>query len=207
MTSVNPQASLSATAAAPAQTRQIQGFQEDSSFEAKRPGYGLPCANCKTYYAADLTSCPVCRSAQRVSPLASLQKIVPAEQLPDLKQIEAERERFLRDLNGQIVATPLAPEQASPAAHCTRPEKHLNSPVPAAVCQSCFDELQHRVDVLEAALHIDLREAAQIIYDAVWADTTDPSKTYQNAAQALLIELRRRSALTYDFGQLRAPVN
>lgn len=207
MTSVNPQASLAAAAAAPAQARQIQSFQEDSSFETKQPGYGLPCANCKTYYAADLTSCPVCKSAQRVSPPASLQSVVPSEQLPDPKQIEAERERFLGDLNGQIVATPLAPEQASPAAHCTRPEKHLNSPVPATVCQSCFDELQHRVDVLEAALHIDMREAAQIIYDAVWADTSDPSKTYQNAAQALLIELRRRSALTQEFGQLRSPFN
>ena len=207
MTSVNPQTSLSAAAAAPAQARQIQGFQEDASSEAKRPGYGLPCANCKTYYAADLSSCPVCRSAQRVSPLASLQKIVPAEQLPDPKQIEVERERFLSDLNGKILATPLAPEQAAPAAHCTRPEKHLNSAVPATVCQSCFDELQHRIDVLEAALHIDRREAAKIIYDAVWADTSDPSKTYQNAAQALLIELRRRSALTHDFGQLRPPLN
>lgn len=142
-----------------------------------------------------------------MSPLASLQSIVPAERLPDPKQIAAERERFLSDLNGEIIATPLAPEQPSPAAHCIRPEKHLNSPVPATVCQSCFDELLHRVDVLEAALHIDMREAAQIIYDAVWADTSDPGKTYQNAAQALLIELHRRSALIHDYGQLRPPLN
>jgi hypothetical protein len=38
------------------------------------------------------------------------------------------------------------------------------------------------VDVCEAALHIDLKEAAQIVYDAVWADPSDPSKTYINAA-------------------------
>ncbi|HZQ17208.1 MAG TPA: hypothetical protein VFA90_00690 [Terriglobales bacterium] len=208
MASMNPQSSAVATA--PALARRVVAFQENSlctESAEKHAGYGLPCANCKTYYTADLTVCPVCKSPQRVSPVAALHKTAPAEQLPDPKQIEAERERFMSDLNGQIVATPLAPEQASPAAHCTRPEKHLSSPVPATVCQSCFDELQQRVDVLEAALHIDMREAAQIIYDAVWADTSDPGKTYQNAAQALLIELRRRSALTHDYGHLRPPLN
>jgi hypothetical protein len=83
----------------------------------------------------------------------------------------------------------------------------LNSPAPADVCQVCFDESQERVDVLEAAMHMDIRDAAQIVYDAVWADTSDPSKTYQNAAQALLIELRRRSAIVQVFGQLQPPVN
>ena len=29
--------------------------------------YGLPCARCKAYYAADLTACPVCKSTERVS--------------------------------------------------------------------------------------------------------------------------------------------
>jgi hypothetical protein len=28
--------------------------------------YGLPCAKCGTYYAADLQSCPICRCADRV---------------------------------------------------------------------------------------------------------------------------------------------
>jgi hypothetical protein len=91
--------------------------------------------------------------------------------------------------------------------HCDRREKHPNSPAPANICQSCYDELQERVDVLEAAMHMDIREASQIVYDAVWADTSDPSKTYQNAAQALLIELRRRSAITQVFGQLQPPIN
>jgi len=35
--------------------------------------YGLPCANCRTYYVADLTSCPICGSEERVSPNISLQ--------------------------------------------------------------------------------------------------------------------------------------
>ena len=28
---------------------------------AKRAGYGLPCANCGTYYAADESACPICK--------------------------------------------------------------------------------------------------------------------------------------------------
>jgi len=60
--------------------------------------------------------------------------------------------------------------------------------------------LQERVDVCEAALHIDLKEAAQIIYDAVWADPSDPSKTYTNAASALISELRKRSGVSSLLG-------
>ncbi|HKW16731.1 MAG TPA: hypothetical protein VJO35_04405 [Terriglobales bacterium] len=207
MASATPPDSTIAAAAAPARVRQIEGFQENLSVSPARTGYGLPCANCKTYYPADLTTCPVCNSPQRVSPAAVLHKVAPAEQLRDPKQIEEERDHFLRDLNAQVIATPLAPESHAPAAHCTRPEKHPNSPAAANICQSCYDELQHRVDVLEAALNIELHEAAQIIYDAVWADTSDPGRTYQNAAQALLIELRRRSAITQVFGQLQPPIN
>jgi len=49
--------------------------------------------------------------------------------------------------------------------------------------------------VLEAALLMDLKEASQVIYDAVWADTSDSHKTYSNAAQALLNEVRRRAGM------------
>ncbi len=34
--------------------------------------YGLPCANCRAYYPAELTACPVCRCAERVLPTAAL---------------------------------------------------------------------------------------------------------------------------------------
>jgi hypothetical protein len=30
--------------------------------------YGLPCANCRAYYPANLKACPVCTSVERVSP-------------------------------------------------------------------------------------------------------------------------------------------
>jgi len=48
-----------------------------------------------------------------------------------------------------------------------------------------------------------LKEAAQIVYDAVWADSSDPGKTYENAAHALLTELRRRSGVTPTFGLMK----
>ncbi len=60
---------------------------------------------------------------------------------------------------------------------------------------ACYERLQERLDICEAALHIDLKEAAQIIYEAVWADPNNPNKTYQNAAGALLAELRRRAGI------------
>ena len=148
----------------------------------------------------------MCKARQRVSAAEPLTTVAPAEQLPDPKQLEEERERFLQEFNSQVVAAPLPPDSPTPAMHCDRHEKHMNSPAPATVCQSCYDELQERVDVLEAAMHMDIREAAQIVYDAVWADTSDPSKTYQNAAQALLIELRRRSAITPDRLETRTGV-
>jgi hypothetical protein len=39
-----------------------------------RPGprpirYGLPCANCRLYYAAELIACPICNCGDRVFPL------------------------------------------------------------------------------------------------------------------------------------------
>jgi hypothetical protein len=78
---------------------------------------------------------------------------------------------------------------------CSLEENHQGGHEPAAICKSCYDHLQERADLMEAALHIDLKEAAQIIYDAVWSDPSDTSKTYQNAAQALLTELRKRSGI------------
>jgi hypothetical protein len=189
-------------AAAPARARDVKSETTD-----RRSGYGLPCAKCKTYYAADLPSCPVCKNPQRVSPIEPLTKVAPAEQLPDPEQLEKERERFLQEFNAQVITAALPPEPTSPAMHCNRHENHGNGPVSASICQACYDQLQERVDVLEAAMHMELHDAAQIVYDAVWADPSDPSKTYQNAAQALLIELRRRSAIPQIFGQLQPPVN
>ncbi len=131
----------------------------------------------------------------------------PVEHIPDPEQIEKERERFLKEMNSQVVASPLPADLPAAEQHCNRVENHSTSPEAASICQDCYDRLQERVDVLEAAMHIDLKDAAQIIYDAVWADPSDPSKTYANAAQALMSELRRRSGIPQVFGPLQPPMN
>ena len=170
----------------------------------KQTGYGMPCANCKTYYAADLKACPVCKAAERISPMAvPVRSTVSASELcPDPIALEEERERFLRDFKTQVFASQL-PITANGNLPCAHEENHPSGPEPAVVCQGCYDHLQERVDVLEAALHMDLKDAAQIVYDAVWADPSDATKTYENAAHALLAELRRRSGVTQVFGLLQ----
>jgi hypothetical protein len=209
MATLNPSQNSSGAAAAPA--RQVETAERrsfpDSPLGAKHAGVGLPCARCKTYYGADLTACPVCKNPQRVSPTAPLVRVAPAEQLPDPKQLEEERERFLVEFNAQVVASPLLADSPTPALHCNRHENHASSPEAASICQGCFDRLQERVDVLEAAMHMDVKEAAQIVYDAVWADPSDPTKTYNNAAQALLAELKRRSGVVQVFGPLQPQTN
>ena len=176
----------------------------------RRSGYGLPCANCKAYYAADLVTCPICKSPQRVSPLemqGPLAAFTSQEILPDPDELEQERERFLREFNSQMMAVSFFPEQPLASQPCNRAETHTNTSRPAEVCQDCYQRLAERVDVLEAAMHIDIREAAQIVYDAVWADPSDPGRTYENAALALLTELRRRSGIPEVFGPLQPPLN
>lgn len=174
-------------------------------FEAPRAvGYGLPCAKCKTYFAANLTACPVCKNTERVSATAVLVPAIPvsAEELPDPQLLEQERERFLREFQTQVYASQLQ-INATTSQRCSKDENHRGNIEPATVCQGCYDRLQEHVDVLEAVLHMDVKDASQVIYDAVWADPSDPSKTYLNAAQALLGELRRRSGITQVFGPLQ----
>ncbi len=173
----------------------------------KPSGYGLPCSKCRTYYTADLPACPVCKSKERVSPTASPVRTTVSsveQNLPDPAALEEERERFLREFQTHVLASQSALNPATAAARCLRGENHPEGTEPAAICQSCYDQLQDRVDVLEAALHMDTKEAAQIVYDAVWADPSDTDKTYQNAASALLAELRKRSGVTPTFRPLQS---
>jgi hypothetical protein len=167
----------------------------------KSSGYGMPCANCRLYYSASLDACPACNSRERVSP-----RVVPAtpktqaatEPLPDTAVVEQEREAFLKEFKSQLFAAHA--EVANAPIVCTLGEHHAQGAEAASICKPCYDRLQERVDVCEAALHIDLKDAAQIIYDAVWADPSDPSKTYTNAASALLNELRKRSGVSSLLG-------
>jgi hypothetical protein len=169
---------------------------------SKPAGFGLPCARCRTYYAAELSECPVCKGTERVSPNPPLAAAQPSreETCPDPAALEEERERFLEEFKLRM----LSPQTQSPESiACIKAGNHSSGPETATVCQSCYDHLQERVDVLEAALHMDIKEATQIVYDAVWADAADPSKTYENAAAALLAELRRRSGVTHTLGAMK----
>src|SRR2546423_1235708 len=56
----------------------------------KRVGYGLPCAKCKTYYAADLKACPVCKSPERVTAKTISAPLVSASNDPDAVALEEE---------------------------------------------------------------------------------------------------------------------
>src|ERR1041384_8521459 len=86
-----------------------------AQFGPRRTGYGLPCAKCKTYYAADLTACPVCKGKERVSPMIASLPVPPAtaEELPDPIALEEERERFLKEFKSHIAASELEADARS----------------------------------------------------------------------------------------------
>jgi hypothetical protein len=149
----------------------------------------------------------VCKSPERVavSAVKSPVPVAPSEQLPDPALLEQERERFLREFKEQLATLEISGQSAA-FARCLKEENHQGGFATATVCQECYEHLQERVDVLEAALHMDLKEAAQIVYDAVWADPSDSNKTYENAASALLSELRKRSGVPQTFALLQPPM-
>ena len=169
----------------------------------KPAGYGLPCAKCHLYYPADLDICPICSNKERVSPIVPTAppKLAQSdtETTPDAEVIEQEREEFLRQFKSQLFAAH-AQVANTPALLCNLVEHHAGEPEKAEVCKHCYERLQEHMDVCEGALHMDLKEASQIIYDAVWADPSDPGKTYTNAANALMTELRKRAGLSTLLG-------
>jgi hypothetical protein len=144
---------------------------------------------------ADQSVCPICKCGERISPTTLPAGLQNAQCLPDAEEPEGERGPFPKKFKSQLFS---AHPQINMAASfcCSLEENHQGGHEPAAICRPCYDHLQERADLMEAALHMDLKEAAQIIYDAVWSDPSDPRKTYQNAAQALLTELRVRSGIT-----------
>lgn len=189
----------SAAAAAPA----LQATVAAKTNEASAPnvsGYGLPCLKCRTYYDSNLPACPVCHESKRVAVNAVTVQTVNAE-TKDSAAVEEQRRRFTQELNPQAYASTLSMPVVS-SVLCALDANHASEPEAAKICQSCYVNLQNRADLMEAALHIDLKEAAQIVYEAVWADPSDPTKTYQNAAQALLSELHKRAGFSAVVGQI-----
>src|SRR6266852_3407477 len=74
----------------------------------KRAGFGLPCAKCRAYYAADQAECPICKATERVSPNAVSLVTAGNEPAPEDcgedAALAAERERFLREFKSQLFA-------------------------------------------------------------------------------------------------------
>jgi hypothetical protein len=196
--------------------------QARSAPEHKSIGYGMPCSHCRAYYPADMHVCPICKSPDRISPTepaAHAPSVVQPASQPALQlttgahitgtqivatqitgtqiagtQIGDDRERFLKELKSQAFASHTQINAAA-TFRCVLEHQHSGASEPAAVCHSCYGEARQQADRLEAALHMDAREAAKIVYDAVWADTSDPNSTYLNAATALLSELRKRAGV------------
>jgi hypothetical protein len=192
-----------ATQATLAKDSSLRRMAADAPGTSVAAGYGLPCAKCHLYYPANLDTCPTCKHKERVAPIApklpSRAVQTASEPVPDSTMLEREREEFLRQFKSQLMEAHAEVAEAQ-ATICKFGENHPGEPGVAEVCASCYERLQERFDVCEASLHIDLKEAAQIIYDAVWADPSDPGKTYQNAASALLGELRKRAGITAVLG-------
>ena len=121
---------------------------------------------------------------------------------PDEAKLLAEDRERLRELKSQIYATHA---QVLPATfRCALDQNHDANAEPAAVCHTCYATVRQQADQMEAALHMDAREAAKLVYDAVWADPSDPNKTYLNAANALLSELRKRAGIGLLLGSNQA---
>jgi hypothetical protein len=140
--------------------------------------------------------CPICKSPDRVSPTApaaySMTSTVP--QPATGAQIDDERARLLKEIKSQAFASH-SQINAAATFRCVLEHQHSGATEPAAVCHTCYGEARQQADRMEAALHMDAKEAAKIVYEAVWADTSDPNTTYLNAASALLSELRKRAGI------------
>jgi len=167
----------------------------------KSSAYGLPCSKCRLYYPAGLDACPHCHHPERVSPVApktpSRTRITP-EPVPAVA-VDQEREEFLRQFKAQLLEAQSETVETG-VSTCKLADHHPGEAVGAEICRPCYDRLQERLDVCEGALHMDLKEAAQIVYNAVWSDPSDIGQTYQNAASALLTELRKRAGMSNLLG-------
>jgi hypothetical protein len=140
--------------------------------------------------------CPICKSPDRVSPAEPVthSMVSAAPQPATGAQIDDDRERFLKELKSQAFASHTQINAAA-TFRCVLEHQHSGATERAAVCHTCYGEVRQQADRMEAALHMDAKEAAKIVYEAVWADTSDPNTTYLNAANALLSELRKRAGI------------
>jgi hypothetical protein len=143
-----------------------------------------------------MPACPICKCPDRVSPIEPvIHSMPPSAATPAAAtHVDSERERLLKELKSQAFAshTQITPPTTF---QCVLAHQHTGSSEPAAVCHNCYSDVRQQADRMEAALHMEVKEAAKIVYDAVWADTSDPNASYFNAGGALLNELRKRAGI------------
>jgi hypothetical protein len=138
--------------------------------------------------------------AQGASAASTLDDFLPWRQLADRRRKStANAQRLLKEIKSQAFASH-SQINAAATFRCVLEHQHSGATEPAAVCHTCYGEVRQLADRLEAALHMDPREGAKIVYDAVWADTSDPNTTYLNAAAAMLTELRKRAGIEVALG-------
>src|ERR1700757_80723 len=100
----------------------------------KPVGYGLPCAKCRKYYSAALRECPVCKSTDRVMPAATLRS-VPVEAQPATKELNEQKERFLREFKAKLYEAHM---QINTTSHrCTYAAEDDPGHDAASVCRVC----------------------------------------------------------------------
>src|SRR5207244_7499147 len=114
----------------------------------KQAGYGLPCAKCRKYYSSALSECPVCKSAERVMPAAKL-PCAPVEAKPAPKELDEQKERFLREFKAKLYEAHMQINTTS--HHCTYAADDDPGHDSASVCRVCYDRLQTRLDLFESA--------------------------------------------------------
>jgi hypothetical protein len=184
--------------------------------------FGLPCASCKAYYASDLPACPICKSAERVPHKAAEAKSANISQKPLAGVLNGARGSFInldstlgckqpmqlvlrcdeedervRFESRLLLCAHTEEIDAGHTSPCILGENHNLRSEHASICVSCYNRLHEKLALMEAALLIDLGEATQIVYEAVWANppTAAPKRTYQSAAQALLNKLCQRAGI------------
>src|SRR5438128_3767715 len=198
------------------------------ALQEHRPArFGLPCANCKAYYDCELHACPICKCAERVPAEEAEAKSTNRLKKPSAGVLQGVLGSFIHlgstpackppmqlalpcDEDGEhflleskmLLYAHTEEINAGHTSPCILDENHNTRSEYASICLSCYDRLREKLARTEAALLIDLREDAQIVYEAVWADPspTEPSRTYHSAAQALLNELWQRAGIVQPPG-------
>src|SRR5205823_4565305 len=104
---------------------------------SRRAGYGLPCRNCKAYYAANVVSCPYCGCMERASSVATNASQPAAVIRKELRGIQDEipeaPSRAIREEPGNTALSDedrervlRAPNNPAAALRCTVEMNHMN---------------------------------------------------------------------------------